>query len=583
MKKILILLAAVACLISCNMDFYRSDTMTSSMLKDNPGAAVYTTDGNYAMLKDEMDYSNTRSGNDFCRLYFFMNELRGDNASLSNKTTDPMCENATYKDIETAADLSYMWYVSYKIIYGCNSNIESMQEGSIETNHLLGENYFLRAFCHFNLCNLYATPYLRGKDAPGVVLRTSTDVSVTKRETVGKVYEQIVADLKEAMRLMDAGYSRGNKGYASHDAARALLTRVYLYMGEDELCYKLAEEMLGTDPAVNLEDDIYTYFRNTKDSKETLWCIAKTMTDPDYSPQGEMPSMYYTAIEGDGSSGDGGWCELYWADPLIDLMQRHPEDERLKHFVPFGVLNDGKKMVTWPLISDDDMRLQQTMRDLTFDENAEVKATFRFDGKNCSVKSMMVNGYPAYYITGLYTDAEDKDDITGGTRCYVRDNVDGIAGIRDGIAPKYGMTKFCFQDGQTLLSSPAILRWAEVVLNRAEAYAKSGLDQKALDDVNVIRKRAGLSGNALWTLANYKDAGYETVLDVVLDERRLELCFEGQRALDQYRNNRALDRRFGGYQPYEIISVEDMDVRYPYCIPFDETSVSGIEKNRKQR
>ena len=109
------------------------------------------------------------------------------------------------------------------------------------------------------------------------------------------------------------------------------------------------------------------------------------------------------------------------------------------------------------------------------------------------------------------------------------------------------------------------------------------MDQKALDDVNVIRKRAGLSGDALWTTSNYAAAGYNSVLDVVLDERRMEFCFEGHRALDQYRNNRALDRRYGGYQPYEVISVEDMDIRYPYCIPFDETSVSpGVQKNKKQ-
>ena len=576
------MLASAAALVSCNMDFYRSDTMTSSMLKENPGAAVYTTDGNYAMLKDEVTYSNTRSGNDFARLYFLMHELRGDNTTLSNKTTDPLCEDNTYQDSENAADLSYMWFISYKIIYGCNSNIESMEEGSVETNHLIGENYFLRAFCHFNLCNLFATPYSRGKDELGVVIRNSTDCSTTKRATVGEVYDQVVSDLKEAIRLMDPNYSRGNKGYANHNAARGLLSRVYLYMGLNEECYKLAEEMLGTDPSANL-DDITTYFANTKTSKETLWCIGKTNTDPDYSPQGELPSMYYTSIAGDRGNGDGGWCEIYWSDPLIDLINRHPEDLRREYLVPFGVLNDGKKFVNWPLISDNAMRLQNTVRDLTWDENADVHATFTFSGKQCKVKSMDINGYPAYYIEGLYTDAEDKDDITGGTRCYVRDNADGIAGFRDGYAPKFGMTKFCFQDGFTLLSSPAIIRWAEVILNRAEAYAKSGMDQKALDDVNVIRQRAGLSGDALYTLANYKAAGYDSVLDVVLDERRLELCFEGQRALDQYRNGRALDRRYGGYQDYEIISVEDMDIRYPYCIPFEETSVSGIEKNKKQK
>ena len=57
MKKILLMIAAAAALVSCNMDFYRSDTMTSSMLKENPGAAVYTTDGNYSMFYQHLDYA----------------------------------------------------------------------------------------------------------------------------------------------------------------------------------------------------------------------------------------------------------------------------------------------------------------------------------------------------------------------------------------------------------------------------------------------------------------------------------------------------------------------------------------------
>ena len=53
MKKIITLFAAAAALVSCNLDFYRSDTMTSAMLGANPGAAVYTTDGNYSMFNKQ--------------------------------------------------------------------------------------------------------------------------------------------------------------------------------------------------------------------------------------------------------------------------------------------------------------------------------------------------------------------------------------------------------------------------------------------------------------------------------------------------------------------------------------------------
>ncbi len=578
MKKILIMLAAAAALVSCELDFYRSDTMTSSMLKENPGAAVYTTDGNYSMFKDRIDYSNSRSGNEYPRLVLLMSELRGDNVALSGRTTDPLYQNMTYTDDPTLADLSYFWYNSYKIIYGANSNIESMVKGeSVATDHLIGENYFMRAFCHLQLLNLYATPYTRGADKPGVVLRTSTDCSVTTRATVGEVYEQIVADLLEAANLMQGGVRRGDAGFIGYETARGLLTRVYLYMGKWDECITLAEDMLGSNPAANL-DDITNYYPNTRTSKETLWCIAKLATDPDYSPKSQVASMYYSPD----SIGGTGWCEMYWSDPLMQLIFRHPEDKRLSQWGTIGATNDGKKMIHWPVIDTENrFRLNANVNNVTFDMDA-AQNTITYQGKNYVVKRTTERtGYPEYYIENLYAGvADDNDGFLGPkqTQVYVRDNVGVAQGIRQTF-PAYTMSKFSGQDGDPMLSSPAMLRWAEVVLNAAEAYAHKGDVTNALKYTNVIRTRAGIP---TWAgKAAYEAEGYTDIVDVVLDERRLELCFEGHRAIDLYRNGKPMDRRFAGVQDWEVIDMEGMDFRYPYCIPFEETSVSGIAGNGK--
>ncbi len=91
MKKTIFLTLVVATLCSCEMDFYRSDTMTSSQLKDDPGAAVNTTDGNYSMFKDVLTYDGSSySGNTYIRHYFQMSEFRGDNVCLSGRTSDPL-------------------------------------------------------------------------------------------------------------------------------------------------------------------------------------------------------------------------------------------------------------------------------------------------------------------------------------------------------------------------------------------------------------------------------------------------------------------------------------------------------------
>jgi len=97
-----------------------------------------------------------------------------------------------------------------------------------------------------------------------------------------------------------------------------------------------------------------------------------------------------------------------------------------------------------------------------------------------------------------------------------------------------------------MLHSPVMFRLAEMYLILAEAYAKLGQDQLALDNVNLIRERAGLSGDQLFTLGDLK--GYETVLDVALDEKRLEFWLEGHRAQDVFRNKRTMDRSYMAWQ-----------------------------------
>lgn len=618
MKKILfgVLLTATVC--ACEMDLYRSDTMTSAKLKDDPSAAVYTTDGNYSMFKDILT-SQTR--NSYMRQWFLMTELRGDNVALSTRTPDPLFTANAYAEAPQEENLTYIWWVSYKIIYGANSNIEAIPEGSSAySDHLLGENYFLRALCHMNLLQLFAKPYSRGADNPGVVLRTSTDMSVTERATVGQVYEQAVKDLEKAAALMAPGGRGGkDKGYASHEAALGLLSRAYLHMGEYDKCIEVCNQLLGGDASAWLDTDLDNYFANARTSKETLWCIGVDKNDVGEF-KGQIGSMYYSP---NGVGGDG-WCEMYWSDPLIELMNRYPEDKRLAAYFEYSdPQGDDKLMVSWPdhtsgsyrsnalyiatsadgIVAENKKKAENIAKEdkaksdysiTTIDSNGDgytitrESGTFnnntqKFEEKTqtlYTVKAKSVNGFTQYYIEGYATDAQDDDDFAGGTRVYVRPAVKRGNGVGASF-PAFMMKKFTGQEGTPLLCSPVMLRYAEVVLNRAEAYAHKGDAANALADVNVIRKRAGLTGDAEMTQANMGARGYSDVLDVVLDERRMELCFEGFRSYDLYRNGRSINRKFSGMHTWEILTPEDLDTKHPYYIPYDEVSVTNIPQNNK--
>ena len=565
---IFLFIAGALVLAGCNMDFYRSDTMTSSQLKSDPSAAVYSTDGNYSMFKDPMQYrGKSDNGLTFIKMWNHMTEMRGDNAMLSGTTSSPIYNSACYNDTPDLKHSYYFWWCCYKIIYSANSIIEMLPEGDAKNNQLLGENYFMRAFCHLCLSCLYSKQYPLGRDNPGVVLRTSTDCSETKRATVGEVYDQIESDLKKAVSLMEGNTRRGDAGFIGYDAARALLTRVYLYMEKNQECLDLCNEMLGSNPAANLDTDLPNYFINARTSKETLWCIACTVSDA--VGRSSLGSMYYSP----NGTGGIGWGEVYWTDPLIELFQRYPGDKRFAaYYSLYGQLNDGTKMVHWPI--DDGKNIFRsnaivagTDKGLT-PIDADGNVTFTYLDKVYTTthksKAGVNNGYPQYFIT-----YEGKE-----TQVYVRENTDFAKGTRNTF-PQYYMSKFALQDGDPNLCSPVMIRWAEVILNRAEAEAKLGKDADAIKDVNILRKRAGIHEWA--NLAECQTHEYQTSLDVVLDERRMELCFEAQRPYDLIRNKRNIDHRFAGVQPWKEYPY-DCD-EFLFAIPADEILVSGIEQN----
>src|SRR5690606_21199386 len=122
--------------------------------------------------------------------------------------------------------------------------VEQQGETNAETEQLLGECYFLRALAHFNLVRLFAKPYTHDPGAPGVILRLSLDDPTAKeRATVDEVYQSVIADAERGASLMNG--PRGTQ-YASKEAAWALLSRVYLYMGNHEQTIHYANEVINS-------------------------------------------------------------------------------------------------------------------------------------------------------------------------------------------------------------------------------------------------------------------------------------------------------------------------------------------------
>ena len=348
MKKIFVIALAALALASCNMDFYRSDAIKEEELALNPKAPLLTTNGIYNLFQDRIAYKGQdggESGNYYIRHYFQLSELRGDNVTVSGITEDPFINPYRYADDNTAKNIYYTWWMAYKIIDTANSDLVMLrnieQPDSLNT-HLIGENLFFRALCHFHMVTLFAMPYVDGRDNMGVPLRIGKDEGYTSsRATVGEVYDQIVKDLIEAKECMvkDKEHliiGRNDKGYVSWFAAAALLSRVYLYMEENEKCIEECNELLAANPLGGAPYDYADYPTHTYNHDETIWCVHLT-TQHDWALEhGEaaIASMYIKAeyLDDKGKPKTIGWGEHYWNEKLIDLFRRYPEDKRFKAY-----------------------------------------------------------------------------------------------------------------------------------------------------------------------------------------------------------------------------------------------------------
>lgn len=597
MKKIFFVIIALLALSACKMDFYPSDSMTTSQLRENPSAAVYTTDAIYALFKDNLPYKGQEggeAGNFYLRHYFQLTESRGDNVTISGHSIDPFLGPYEYKDVDGGKNKYYTWWIAYRIILAANSNIEGLEAVEKPTkleNQLLGENYFFRALVHFNLVTLFAMPYVCGRDNPGIPLRIGMDYSKTERATVGAVYDAVVEDLKKAYDFMSKGEKRGDASYVSATAAKALLSRVYLYMGDEHLndCVTICNELLASAPKSVLGE--YTlaqwedYPKETWSSPETIWCVHHVYPADHQAAEATIGAMYNVEVEE-----SNGWGQWYWNDELIELFNRYPADRRFQAYFTYVwypksvVKADGKKMVCFPVVSNEEdkdfgfsFRVTAHNSDLTPDTDGSYNITY--NGKNYKAVPEQVNGYTRYFINADL--AGDPSFWGGKTPAYVRENIDETNGIRNDNYVRYLNTKFSGQDGQVTMSSPVILRWGEVILNRAEAYARLK-NNDAINDVNTMRKRAGIAASDDFNTGNLAARGYtgeDALLDLVLDERRMELCFEGHRMFDLIRNKRPIDRRYVGYHPWEIINYDDP--RIALLIPIDEIAVSGIPQNKR--
>ena len=174
------------------------------------------------------------------------------------------------------------------------------------------------------------------------------------------------------------------------------------------------------------------------------------------------------------------------------------------------------------------------------------------DQLNGSVASMIYNGNNCWAEEGASSSIlEDMGYGTGMTGIDQRWQyiVTDAGVVKNGVNMFY-ISKFSGQDGSPTLSSPVMFRLAEIILNRAEAYAKQGDVPSAVADLNwLLENRLIVPEGESIDDYLYDEASITSgeIVDLVLKERRIELAFEGHRIFDLLRNGMDITRNYWGF------------------------------------
>ena len=151
------------------------------------------------------------------------------------------------------------WQSPYIVIGRANRIIAAAESGNLTDeaenkeiiNQYAAEALVLRALAHFDLVRIYGKPYTEDQGASlGVPLVTTVLESSAKpaRSTVKEVYDQVVKDLTDAISS-NALATETEPGYVSVWGAKAILSRVYLNMGDYTNALSVAEDIINNSGA----------------------------------------------------------------------------------------------------------------------------------------------------------------------------------------------------------------------------------------------------------------------------------------------------------------------------------------------
>ena len=417
-----------------------------------------------------------------------------------------------------------IWGKLYNYLSRVSLSLDVLQTADQEDAKIqqrTAEMKFLRAYGHFQLKRLFKKiPFV---NKPNMQEEDYNNLSNTEY-TNDEGWQQIINDLEEAYNVLPV--KQTEKGRPTKAAAAAFLAKVYLYKAyrQDDASTNqvtgindddLRKVVTYTDPAIYtaagiaLENDLHNLFRpeeQYENGQESIWAIQYSRNDG--TEYGNVNFSYRLIVPCIPKVHDSG-CDFY--KPSHNLVNAYRTN------------SDGL-----PLL----------------DNFASVDYTV---GSNETVDPRLfvtvgVPGTPYMFNTNYMMSESNTWSRSGGDYGY-------FVSLKQNVDPDLTNVYLFNCDNQWASSmNRVVLRYADVLLMRAEAQAQLNNITEAIALVNQVRARAaGMMTNSVvagypnkygvhYAVGQYSSSyNKDEAMKIIKMERRLELAMECERFFDLVR------------------------------------------------
>lgn len=409
-------------------------------------------------------------------------------------------------------------YWPYEKIYKINLMLKGLEEGTIKDElktKLKGEALFLRAYHYFKaLIHHGGIPYITNVQEQG------EDDLYVARNSSAECFDLLIKDLDEAIASLPERNMGNDYGHIDASAALALKAKVLLYKASPQFNPQSGYANKYVDEAYTVNKEAY-----------------ETLLSRGYG----LVSDYTDVFETKGHN-----------EAVIAVIYNNPNKKDGRNELTCRPLsqskdNTGGDQVVWDLVEAYPMK--------------DGKKIGSSDKYAYDIQTYWENRDPRFEASQVWNGSVFELSSITGRRQYTVYNIAALDDVFSINLPSYYRTGFYPRKG-IMESNPREevsnndfdwleMRFAEVMFNYAEIACAKGITDVGYNVLKQIRERAGIEPGADEMYGLPANMTADEMRIALLDEKRIEFVFEGQRFWD-LRRNRML-KQINGTRKYGLL------------------------------